>query len=90
MMNVEKKLERMKKRIEAETGCKCKIMTLYKWSNDPSTEYKGLMVEHNYDGMYPHSGIWQSIDAIRAIVRRYKGFKAEDRGFYTATLIYAE
>ena len=49
---------------------------------------KGLMVDTNYDGMYPKAKTFDDHDMIRKRVSRYhKSLVTEPRGYYTAILI---
>ena len=47
----------------------------------------GIMIEHDYTGLYP--GVDQlEMHAAACKVARRLGLRAENRGHYTATLIY--
>lgn len=47
----------------------------------------GIMVHHNYNGMYPTDGA-RRISAAAGRVAEKLNLKFESRGYYTATLIY--
>lgn len=47
----------------------------------------GVMVDTNYDGPYPPKETYEKIKDIENIVKRYKQYKTQTRGFYTAVLV---
>ena len=48
---------------------------------------KGLMIDTDYDGLYPTRECIGKQQAIKAKARRFKNIKVESRGYYTAMLI---
>jgi hypothetical protein len=48
---------------------------------------KGIMVDTDYDGLYPTRECIGQQQAIRTKARRFKNIKVESRGYYTAMLI---
>jgi len=55
------------------------------WNGDSCKP--GLMVKHDYDGLYPNAETHEKIRAVRKIAKRF-GLSAETRGYYTGTLIF--
>ena len=51
------------------------------------TDKQGIMVFHDYNGLYPDKNALENHNAVMNIARR-AGLKAEQRGHYSATLIY--
>lgn len=49
-------------------------------------EKKGIMVYHDYSGIYPTEEAFRAHEKATAIARKYKAY-SEPRGHYTATLI---
>lgn len=56
------------------------------WSNDGNAR-PGIMVKHDYCGLYPTKNALETHAAVVNIARR-AGFNAEKRGYCTGTLIY--
>lgn len=56
------------------------------WSNDGKAR-PGIMVKHDYCGLYPTKDALDIHAAVASIARR-AGFQADKRGYCTATLIY--
>ena len=50
---------------------------------------KGIMIDHDYMGLYPDAESREIMNAARDMAKR-AGFRSEVRGFYQATLIYNE
>jgi hypothetical protein len=48
---------------------------------------KGIMVDTDYDGLYPTRECLQLQQAITVKVKRFKSLKADPRGYRTAVLI---
>lgn len=48
---------------------------------------KGIIVDTDYDGLYPTRECLQLQQAITVKVKRFKSLKAEPRGYRTAVLI---
>ena len=55
--------------------------------NGSGTDTTGVMVFHDYNGLYPDKTALEKHNAVMNIARR-AGVKAEQRGNYSATLIY--
>ena len=49
----------------------------------------GIMVETDYEGLYPTKECIKKQRTIATKIRRYKNLKAETRGYHTAVLITA-
>jgi hypothetical protein len=47
----------------------------------------GIMIDTNYDGVYPPKEVYQMHGEIIKKVSRLKGLRAESRGFDTAMLV---
>jgi len=67
-----------------------------KWLKDNNFDFKkialtggkaGIMVNTDYEGPYPTRECMEAQQAIEAKVRRYKGIKAEPRGYRSGMLI---
>lgn len=56
------------------------------WSDDGNAR-PGIMVKHDYFGLYPTQNALETHVAVVNIARR-AGFNAEKRGYCTGTLIY--
>lgn len=56
------------------------------WGNDGKAR-PGIMVKHDYCGLYPTKDALDIHAAVASIARR-AGFNADKRGYCTATLIY--
>lgn len=56
------------------------------WSDDGNAR-PGIMVKHDYCGLYPTQNVLETHAAVVNIARR-AGFNAEKRGYCTATLIF--
>ena len=57
--------------------------------NKGAEDRPGIMVYHDYSGLYPDRAAMEKHNAVMNIARR-AGLKAEQRGHYTATLIYMD
>ena len=55
--------------------------------NGSGTDTTGVMVFHDYNGLYPDKNALEKHNAVMNIARR-AGLHAEQRGYYNATLIY--
>ncbi len=47
----------------------------------------GIMVSHNYEGTWPTPETWRAFYRIQKLARA-AGFQSEERGYFTATLIW--
>lgn len=47
-----------------------------------------IMIDNNYDGEYPKHETWVNRNKIVNKINRCKSWKYEDRGHYTAVLIW--
>lgn len=67
-------------------GLDARMITVHN-VNGSGHDAPGIMVYHDYDGLYPTREALNACSAAEAYAARH-GFHAEDRGYYTATLIY--
>lgn len=67
-------------------GYDVKRITVYN-VNGSGKDVDGIMARHDYSGLYPTRDALETHTAISNIARR-GGFTANNRGHYTATLIY--
>lgn len=50
-------------------------------------ETPGIMVTHNYSGLYPSAETWETFYRIKKLARA-AGYDSEARGYFTASLIF--
>lgn len=62
---------------------KFKAVNIY----DGEKSRQGLLVEHDYCGLYPSDETFEKHHTVLKIAMKY-GLKAERRGHYVSTLIY--
>ena len=67
-------------------GLDAQIITVHNYHGS-GHDAPGIMVYHDYDGPYPSRDALNSCDIATAYATRH-GYSAEQRGHYTATLIY--
>lgn len=67
-------------------GYDVKRITVYN-VNGSGKDADGIIARHDYSGLYPTRDALETHTAISNIARR-GGFTANNRGHYTATLIY--
>ena len=67
-------------------GLDARIVTVHNY-NGSGHDAPGIMVYHDYDGLYPSRDALHACDIAEAYATR-NGYNAEHRGHYTATLIY--
>lgn len=67
-------------------GLDAQIITIHNYHGS-GHDAPGIMVYHNYDGPYPSRDALHACDIAEAYARRH-GYNSEQRGHYTATLIY--
>ena len=67
-------------------GLDAQVITVHN-HNGSGHDAPWIMVYHDYDGPYPSRDALQASDIATAYATRH-GYSAEQRGHYTATLIY--
>lgn len=77
-MNIEKLFKNITR--EGFTARRVMVST-----GDESTP--GIMVSHDYEGLYPTFETWTTFYRIQKLARA-AGFQSEERGYFTATLIW--
>lgn len=77
-MNIEKQLDKI--------GVKYHGVTITNYSGS-GEDKAGIMVLHEYNGLYPDKNALEKHNAVMNIAGR-AGLHAEQRGYYNATLIY--
>lgn len=70
----------------AKQGYNVERITIYN-VNGSGKDAAGIIARHDYNGLYPTRDALETHAAISNIARR-AGFTANNRGHYTATLIY--
>lgn len=67
-------------------GLQYKVVTINR-PNGKTGSCDGIMVYHDYFGLYPSAETMRKHNAVENIARA-AGLRSEQRGHYTATLIY--
>lgn len=70
----------------AKQGYNVERITVYN-VNGSGKDAEGIIARHDYGGLYPTQDALEAHATIAKIARR-GGFTANNRGHYTATLIY--
>jgi hypothetical protein len=72
------------------------MKNLIKWLQENNFKFRlvtmsdgknGVMIDTNYDGMYPTKETYTKHDIIKKKCSRLKGLITESRGFHTALLV---
>lgn len=79
-MNIQNQLDKI--------GVKYNGVTITNYSGS-GEDTAGIMVFHEYNGLYPDKNALEKHNAVMNIAGR-AGLHAEQRGYYNATLIYME
>lgn len=77
----------LRRKLEAK-GLDARLVTLHNIDGTGKTS-PGIMVYHDYDGPYPTRETFDQHNTATAAADR-NGFRSEQRGHYTATLIWKE